>query len=77
MKYKDILNMKMPFAPCPKCGSSKIEWLDSDHVDGISIYEGKCENCSMEFSEEFRHVFLGNSIIDPDNVDDIFLESNK
>lgn len=38
---------------CPNCGSDNINWHDSDIQEESIIYNAICDDCDLEFQEEY------------------------
>ena len=44
---------------CPKCGSGKLDWTDTEHYDDSVGYLFTCEECEHEDEEFYNLEFAG------------------
>ena len=40
---------------CPRCESEKINWGMKDYTDSLIFQNGKCEDCGLDFTEEYTY----------------------
>lgn len=49
---------------CPKCGSERLDYYDTEHNDDYFIYNCRCVHCKFDFEEVYKIVYNGFNYID-------------
>lgn len=55
---------------CPVCGSSNLEWGNSDCTGDYINYEWTCKDCGAEGCEWYKLVFDGHEVATPFAIDE-------